>query len=100
MQSALKNIDFENKNISVVRKQHKYRISVPMLYITFMYKVQNILVYLKSGSGSKKYKAKNEYVFIFYRRGTNKQTTTTAVFPGGSKKRKSSKEDEALTGRS
>ena len=35
---------------------------------------------------------------------TTKITTTTititAVFPGGSKKRKSSKEDEALTGRS
>ena len=28
-------IDFENKNISVVTKHWKYRISVPMLYITF-----------------------------------------------------------------
>ena len=33
-------IDFENKNISVVTKHWKYRISVPMLYITFMHKVQ------------------------------------------------------------
>ena len=32
-------IDFENKNISVVRKQWKYWISVPMSYIAF---VQNI----------------------------------------------------------
>ena len=31
---------------------------------------------------------------------TTTTITITAVFPGGSKKRKSSKEDEALTGRS
>ena len=29
-------IDFENKNISVVTKHWKYRISVPMLYIAFV----------------------------------------------------------------
>ena len=37
-QSVLKSsgiIDFENKNISVVTKHWKYKISVPMLYITF-----------------------------------------------------------------
>ena len=33
---ALKIIDFENKNISVVRKHWKYRISAPMLYIAFV----------------------------------------------------------------
>ena len=32
-------IDFENKNISVVTKHWKYKISVPMSYIAF---VQNI----------------------------------------------------------
>ena len=30
LQAALKNLDFENKNISVVTKQHNYRILVPM----------------------------------------------------------------------
>ena len=29
-------IDFENKNISVVTKHWKYKISVPMLYIAFV----------------------------------------------------------------
>ena len=33
---ALKIIDFENKNISVVTKHWKYIISVPMLIITFL----------------------------------------------------------------
>ena len=29
-------IDFENKNISIVQKQWKFRISVPMSYIAFL----------------------------------------------------------------
>ena len=52
--------------------------------------VQNILVYLKSGSGSKKYKAENEYVFIFYRWGTNNNNNNNnnGRFPRGVQKEK------------
>ena len=37
-------IDFENKNISIVQKQWKFRISVPMSYITFWEITLNIWV--------------------------------------------------------
>ena len=66
---------------------------------------ENILVYLKSGSGSKMIirRKMNTYSFLTVGVPTTTTTTTittTAVFPRGSKKRKSSMEDEALTGRS
>ena len=38
-------IDFENKNISVVTKHWKYKISVPMLYIAFVLYYIYIYIY-------------------------------------------------------
>ena len=88
-------IDLQNNRVCKQFKHWKYRISVPMLYIVFC--VPQIGVggpkYFsvpQIGFGVKKnYKAKNEYVFIFYRRGTNNNNNnnnTNGRFPEGVRK--------------